>query len=54
MADDLMEVETTLESKKFALQRALEDYERAKKDQQSVSSQNMHLHKLISIDLYTL
>ena len=36
MADDLMEVETTLESKKFALQRALEDYERAKKDQQSV------------------
>jgi rootletin len=36
MADDLLDVETTLESKKWALQRALEDYERAKKDQQSV------------------
>jgi hypothetical protein len=37
MADDLMDVETTLEYKKLALQRALEDYELAKKDQQSVS-----------------
>lgn len=31
-----MDVETTLEYKKLALQRALEDYELAKKDQQSV------------------